>query len=214
MAASSSRRRLATLIDRTPGTLPLSAIAQVTPGDLYTRHVDGMLDVTGNTGRLFVSLCLARQHLRKGTWAEAATVLGLPAEIGTKTARACSSDLLARASDFTAALARVANDLDPSVDHRATEDNVRRLARSRGWYRSWARIHLPGSHATSQRYAVTWLWTEYAHGHIDTSPDWQHPPNSHDRAHYRAYVSRLDDAATDALIELVDLGTPANRRTA
>ena len=214
MAATASRRRFATLLDRATGTLPLFAIPQVIPADIYTRHVSGMVDVTGSTGRVFVSLCLARQHLRHGTWAEAAAVLGLPAEVGTKTARACSSDLLTRASDFIAALARVANDLDPSIDHRAREDNVRCLARGRGWYRPWARIHLSGSHATSQQYAVTWLWTQYAHGHIDTSPGWQQPPSRHDRAHYRAYAGRLDDAATDALTELVPSTAVARRRTA
>ncbi len=214
MAATATRRRLATLLDTSGGALPLTAIPQVIPAGVYDSHVAGMLDVTARTGRLFVSLCLARHHRGNLTWAEAATALGLPPELGTKTARACGADLLAPPSDFIAALARVANDFDTAVDHRAREDAVRRLARSRRWYRSWARRHLPGSHATSQQYAVTWLWTEQAHGHIDTSPGWQHPPDRDGRAHYRAYAGRLDAPATDALTELIRSTAVAKRRTA
>jgi len=136
MAATATRRRLATLLDTSGGALPMTAIPQVTPPGVYDSHVAGMLDVTAHTGRLFVSLCLARHHLGNLTWAEAAEAVGLPSELGTKTARACSADLLAPASDFIAALARVANDLDPTVDYRAREEDVRRLARSRRWYRS------------------------------------------------------------------------------
>lgn len=214
MAATARRRRLATLLGTPPlHPLPLTAIPQVIPADVYNRHVSTMLDVTDRTGRLFGALCLARQHLRTASWAEAAHALGLNPQVGTKTARACSADLHATASEFIAALARVANDFDPTIDYRDREDAVRRLARSRGWYRPWARIHLPGSHATSQKYAVTWLWTEHAHGHIATSPSWQHPPDRHDRAHYRAYTDRLDHAATEALTALMHRRTGA-RRTA
>lgn len=214
MVATATRRRLATVLDRAGGALTVTAIPQVIPAGVYDRHVAGMLDVTARTGRLFVSLCLARQHRGNLTWAEAAAAIGVPPKLGTKTARACSADLLAPASDFVATLTRVANDLDPTVDYRAREDALRRLARRRGWYRSWARRHLPGSHGTSQQYAVTWLWTEYAHGHIDTSPGWQHPPKSHDRAHYRSYACRLDPAATDALALLVQSTAVAKRMTA
>lgn len=214
MVATSSRRRLATLLDSSGILLPLTAVPQVVPADLYTRHTAAMLDVTARTGRLFVALCLARQHLRNLTWAQAASALGLPPELGSNTARACSADLLVSGADFITALARVAYELDPAVDYPTRENAVRRLLRRRGWYRPWARIHLPGSHATSQQYAVTWLWTEYAHGHVDTSPGWQHPPDRQDRAHYRAYVGRLDEAATDALTELVANTAAANRRSA
>jgi hypothetical protein len=213
LAATASRRRLATLLDASPVALPMTAIPQVIPADLYTRHFGGMLDVADRTGRLFVALCMARQQLGRTSWAEAAAALRLPVELGTKTARACSADLLAPAREFIAALARTADDLDPTVDYRAREDAVRRLARHRGWYRPWAREHLPGSHATSQQYAVTWLWTEYARGHIDTSPGWQHPMDRQDRAHFRAYAGRLDPAATEALTGLVQ-GTTAGKRRA
>ena len=214
IAATASRRRLATLLDASAGPLPVTAIPQLVPAEVFARHFSGMLDVADRTGRPFVALCLARQHRRKGNWAEAAAALGLATDTGTKTARACSADLLAPAREFIAALARTADDLDSTIDYRAREDAVRRLARHRGWYRPWARIHLPGSHATSQQYAVTWLWTQHAHGHIDTSPGWHHTPDHHDRAHYRAYTGRLDPAATEALTALVQSTTAAKRRTA
>lgn len=213
MAATASRRRLATLLDASAGPLPVTAIPQVVPAEVYARHFSGMLDVADRTGRLFVALCLARQHRRKGNWAEVAAALGLAPDTGTKTARACSADLMAATRDFIAALARAASDLDPTIDYRDREDVVRQLARHHGWYRPWARNHLPGSHATSQHYAVAWLWTDYAHGHIATSPGWQHPPDRHDRAHYRAYTGRLDPAATKALTALMHDMTGA-RRTA
>lgn len=213
LAATASRRRLATLLDASPVALPMTAIPQVIPVEIYTKHFRGMLDVADRTGRLFVALCLARQQLGRTSWAEAAAALRLPVELGTKTARACSADLLAPAREFIAALARTADDLDSTIDYRAREDAVRRLARHRGWCRPWARIHLPGSHATSQQYAVTWLWTQHAHGQIDTSPGWHHTPDHHDRAHYRAYTGRLDPAATEALTALMH-GMTGARRTA
>lgn len=213
MAATSSRRRLATLLDSSASLLPLTAVPQVVPATVYATHVSGMLDVTARTGRLFVSLCLARQAPGNLTWAQAASALGLPPALGSKTARACSADLLVSGADFIATLTRVASQLDPAVDYRTREDAVRRLGRRRGWYRPWTRLHLPGSHTTSQQYALTWLWTQYAHGHIDTSPGWQHPPSRHDRTHYRSYAGRLDQAATDALTVLVRI-TAVARRTA
>lgn len=213
MSATAPRRRLATLLDTSPGAVPMTAIPQVVSAEIYVVYFGGMIDVADRTGRLFVALCLARQHLSTRTWAEAAVALRLPAKLGTKTARACSADILASARELIAMLARVASDLDPAIDYRGREDAVRRLARSRGWYRPWARIHLPGSHATSQQYAVTWLWTEYARGHLDTTPGWQHPMDRQDRAHFRAYAGRLDPAATEALTALMH-GMTGARRTA
>jgi hypothetical protein len=119
-----------------------------------------MLDITDHTGRLFTVLCLARRHTGARTWAEAATALGLPAEAGVKTARACSADLLVRPDAFVAALDGLAEQLDTGVDYRAREAAVRRLTDTIARYRSWARTHHLGSHDVSSGYAVTWLWTE------------------------------------------------------
>lgn len=206
MAATASRRRVATLLDHAPPhqpvDLPAAAIPQVLPATLYDRHLDGMLAVRPKTSRLFTSLCLSRRHTAAGSWAEAATTLGLPSGIGVNTARACSADLLVRADRFVKVLDDLTGQLDAGVDYRSREAVVRSLASTARWYRRWARIYRPGSRATSSGYAVTWLWTEYAHGHIDTSPGWQQPPDHTDRARFRRYAKRLSADATNALLEI------------
>lgn len=215
MAGTATRRRIATLLDRPPAArLPSRAIPQVLPADLYETHLAGMLDVTDRTGRLFASLCLARRHAGARTWAEAATALGLLAETGVKTARACSADLLVRPDILVKALDDLARQLDLAVEYRAREAAVRRLAGSATWYRRWARNHRPGSHDSSRGYAVTWLWTEYAHGHLDTSPAWLRTPDHLDRARFRRYTGRLTAAAKDTLIVHAGCATPGGRRTA
>ncbi|KRF20116.1 hypothetical protein ASG90_19370 [Nocardioides sp. Soil797] len=216
MAATASRRCLSTLLDHDPPA-PLAnwVVPQLVPADVYDAHLGRALDVSARIGRLFASLCLARRHAGAPTWGAAATALGLPAEAGVKTARACSADLLVRPDAFVSALDDLAAQLDRRVDYRARENVIRGLADATGWYRPWTRIHHPGSRETSCGYAVTWLWTEYAHGHIDTSPGWQSPPDHIDRARYRRYASRLSETATTALIGIATTKASApDRRTA
>lgn len=201
MSATAARRRIATLLDHPPARRrPVTVIPQVLPADIYAVRMRGLLDVADRTGRLYASLCLARRHTGARTWAEAAFVLGLPAEIGVKTARACSANVVVRPDRFVSALDDLAEQLDVCVDYRAREDVVRRLASKTTWHRRWAHTHHPGSRATSRGHAVTWLWTEYAHGHLDTSPGWPRPPDRTDRARFRRYANRLSTAATNALI--------------
>jgi len=216
MAATARRRRVANLLDHSPpsGHPVGAAIPQVLPADLFAAHIAGMLDVADRTGRLYAALCLARRHSGARTWAAAATALGLPAETGEKAARACSADLLVRPDAFVAALDGLAEQLDTGVDYRARESAVRHLADTTGWYRPWARTHHPGSHDVSSGYAVTWLWTEDALGHLDTSPAWRRTPDYLDRARYRRYTGRLTTAAKDALIVLAGCVAPGGRRTA
>lgn len=213
MSATAARRRLSTLLDHdAPGRLPVAAIPQVLPAAIYARHLSGMLDVREQTGRLFASLCLARRYALAKTWSEAATRLHLPAETGNKSARACSGDVLVRPDAFVNAIDDVAAHLDADIDHRLRESAVRHLAATSAWYRHWARRHHRGSHVTSRSYAITWLWTEHAHGHVDFSPGWQHPPDHHDRARCRAYSARLSPAARQALTALAST-TPITTTT-
>lgn len=215
MSATAARRRIATLLDCPPAArLPSRAIPQVLLADLYDTHLARMLDVTDRTGRLFASLCLARRHTGARTWAAAATALGLSAETGVKTARACSADLLVRPDILAAALDDLARQLDLAVDYRAREASIRHLAGSTTWYRPWARSHHPDSHDASRGYAVTWLWTDYAHGHLDTSPAWRRTPDHLDRARYRRYTGRLSTAGRDVLLVLAERATSRGRRTA
>jgi hypothetical protein len=95
-------------------------------------------------------------------------------------------------------------------DFRYRERVVRQLAKTSRWYRSWTRTHRPGSHASSQGYAVTWLWTEYAAGHLDLSPGWSaRPPTCGQRALYRRYAARLNPAAASELIAVAQHGSTA-----
>lgn len=211
MNATATRRRLSTLLDIHPdtdassaATLRLSSIPQVLPDDLYRRHVARLIAVGPVTGRLYTSLCLARRHSDATTWAEAAEALGLPGQMGTRNARACSGELTCPAATLIQALDDVATELDTGLDYWARENDVRRLVGANGWYPEWAAEHLPGSPATSARYALTWLWTHYARGHLDTSPGWRDSTPDHLlRARYRRYATRLTTPATDALIALV-----------
>jgi len=212
MAATATRRRIATLLDQSGAIhVPTTAIPQVLPADLYAQHLPGMLDITGATGRLYLSLCLARRHGGCRTWAAAATTLGLPAGTGTRTARACSADLLASPTHFVTAIDHVAAQLDRSLDYRGREAVVRRLAGRARWYPRWARIYHQGSHAASKRYAIAWLWTEHAQGLLALSPGWTNgAPGHRDRACYRRYTDRLTPAAKTALLAIV---TPTQDRS-
>lgn len=216
MSATAAGRRLATLLDHESAPqVPVGMIPQALPADFYASRAGGMLEVTDPTGRLFISLCLARRHTAARSWVEAALALGLPAEMGVRTARACSANLLARPDRFVAVLDGLAEELlDASVEYRSREAAVRLLAAKAGWYRRWACRHHPGSRATSRGYAVTWLWTRYAGGHIDTSPGWPRSPNSTDRARFRRYGKRLGADATAALLEVAATTTARMRRTA
>lgn len=204
MAATATRRRITTLLDQPrKRRLAVTAIPQAISADQYEKHLAGRLDVTAPTGRLYAALCLARRHTSARTWAEAATTLGLPEQIGVKTARACSAELLVTPDKLVGGLDAVADDLDAGIDFRDRENAVRRLVTQPQWYPTWARTHLRGSHATSSGYAITWLWTAYAHGHLDTSPAWSVPPDCVGRARYRRYIQRLTPTARAALIELI-----------
>lgn len=201
MAATATRTRISTQLARETH-LPTATIPQVIPLALYARHAAGLLGVTEATGRLFASLCLAKRGRPGHTWGEAAVRLGLPAELGPKTARACSGDLLCTIPELVEAINSLATDLSTDVDYRQREHAVRRLAARKRWYRTWARQHHPGSHHASRRYAVTWLWAEYAGGHLTTSPDWTQPPTAGERAYVRRYADRLNQPARGALLRL------------
>jgi hypothetical protein len=204
MTATSTRCRISTQL-RHGDPLPGRVVPQVLPDGLYARHLGDKLDVSDSTGRLFASLCLTRLGRPDLTWDTAADQLGLPANLGYKTARACSSELLCTTGQFAGAIQALADHLTGTagpVDYRHREQQVRRLAGRARWYRAWAREHHPGSHSASRRYAVTWLWSEYAGGHLSTSPGWATPPSASQRWCYRAYCRRLAPAARTALLRV------------
>jgi len=211
MAATSTRRRLSTLLGREQ-PLDIGSIPQVLTADVYAHHLAGRLDVTDATGRLFVSLCLARLGCPGATWAEAATALGLPVETGTKTAKACSAEILCSAAAFVDAVTEAGRELQQNaVEYRQRQAVVRRLAVRSRWYTTWARIHRPGSRTGSKAYTVTWLWTTYAAGAVSTSPSWPAAPDATQRAYYRRFAARLPTQAQDALRGVAARAEQANQ---
>jgi hypothetical protein len=212
MAATSTRRRLSTLLVQ-EDPIDTRWIPQVVPADLYGAHLAGLIDVAEATGRLFVALCLARAGRPGMTWADAATALGLPGEVGTKTARACSGDIVCSAPALIEAITAAGRDLNEDADYRERETVVRHLAARSRWYTSWARTHGPGTRATSKRYAIAWLWTAYAGGHLGTSPGWTTTPSTAERARSRRYAARLNETALQALIAMAAATVPRRRST-
>lgn len=192
-----TRRLSHQLRGRTSGaSLLTTAVPQVLPLDLYRRHLADHLAVSADVGRAFGSLALVTS-LTGNTWADAAAELGLPRELGTRLARTVSQrtskDGLAR---YIEALAR---DLDPSLDYRALEREIAQLATSTTWYRTWTKQWRPGSHASTFGYVLTWLWSESAAAHLQTSPAWAQPPTAAQRANYRQFARSLTPAAAHAL---------------
>lgn len=205
MAATAHRRRLSTLLRTTAPLLdvPLTALPQVLPTDLYDRYVAALLHVRPDTGRLFAALCLARRTAGCLTWAQAATLLDLPVAVGPATARACGGYITVPINDLVTRLNGLADALPAEANYPARRGAVRSLEADGCWYRTWSRAHRPGSPATSQRYAIAWLWTYFAAGRLEGSPAWEvGPPSTELRARYRRYVCAMSNEAASALIEL------------
>lgn len=164
MAAHASRRRLSHLLDQQPPlTTSTRQIPQVLPAHLVRDYLAGLFDSRHATVGLFASLCLARTHPHVHSWADAACELGLPPEVGERTARACSATMTASPAAVVTALGAASREL--AVDYRELEHRVRRLAVTSRWFTKWAREYRPGTRRGSRDAAVGWLWTDVAHGH-------------------------------------------------
>jgi len=190
MAAHAPHRTLSHRLDTHLGLdAPMCRLPQVVPTVLYRAHLRGLFDSDPDTVRLFASLCLARAHPQSATWAAAAAALRLPAELGQRTARACSATVQVSIADYLARLARLAQVL-PDLNYPGIEVSIRHGRTSTEWFQQWAPCR-PHTHATSHAYALTWQWLHVAHGHILTSPSWLRPPTAKQRALYRQFDSSL-----------------------
>ncbi|WP_402463728.1 TniQ family protein [Isoptericola aurantiacus] len=199
MAALAPHRRTSHALAARPRHLDARWIPQVLPNDLYRDHAATLFTTREYTPRLFLSLCLAR---RAGatTWADAATLLGLDPEIGTRTARAISARTHLDATQLIEALDAITNRLD--VDYTARAATVGRLTTRRAWFDDWCTEHRPGTRHTSHRYAVTWLWEHWAHALSAASPGWTTAPDRYQRALYRQFAASLRRPATTALVDV------------
>lgn len=206
MAAHAPRRRLSHLLDQQP---PLTAstrqIPQVLPSRLVDEHLAGLFDSRPATIGLFASLCIARTHPHIHSWADAACELGLPSEVGERSARACSASMTASPADVVTALGAASSEL--AVDYRELEDRVRHLARTTRWFTQWARANRPGTRPSSHVYAVQWQWLKVASGQVTSAPAagalWS----------YRTFARSLTIAQTQTLTEVVSSNLTRPRRT-
>jgi hypothetical protein len=196
MAAHAPRRRLSHLLDQQP---PLTAstrqIPQVLPSRLVDEHLAGLFDSRPATIGLFASLCFARTHPHIHSWADAARELGLPPELGERTARACSASMTASPAAVVAALGVASREMD--IDYRELEDRVGRLARTKRWFTHWARANRPGTRTRSHPCAVEWLWRELANGHVTSAPTRPTPEI------YRKFARSLTRAQTRTLRDVI-----------
>lgn len=202
MATLAPHRRIAHLLTTVEHPAPANAeldvrrIPQVLPPELYESYLGSRLGCGADTGRLFASLCLARIASHADTWEQAAQILGVPAELGARTARAASARTTTGASDVATAMTRIPL---PDLDYRDLENRVRRLANTQRWFRRWARTR-PGTHAASRDYAITWLWTHVANGHLTTTPTRRISPLRSWRAGYRQFARSLTEEHAAQLI--------------
>lgn len=177
MAAHAPHRTLSHRLETHLGLdAPMCRLPQVLPTFLRRAHLRGLFDSDPDTVRLFASLCLARAHPQSATWAAAAAVLRLPAELGQRTARACSATVQVSIADYLAHLTRLAQVL-PDLNYPGIEASIRHGRNSTAWFQEWAPCR-PHTHASSHAYALTWQWLHVAHGHLLTGPSWLRPPTA------------------------------------
>ena len=130
--------------------------------------------------------------MNNATWAMAAKELGLPPEVGPRTARTVQQRLIADTRQLHSAIVSTAGELDRSRDWRVEEDRVRELNDSRHtWVQAWLHERVPGSRPSSSPYAVTYRWIHEAHGLLMTTPAWSVPPGPDQAAKYRAFEKRI-----------------------
>lgn len=188
------------------------AIPQCIPLSMYRDTLAGMLGSRDDTGRRFGALCLAKLNRPGRTWAEAATALDLPPELGILTARTVRQRMTVPTTELIDPISSLAATLNSTTNYRDRELHIRWLNDHREtWREDWLESCTPRRHPTTIAHAITWMWTEYAHADISTCPAWLHqPPHSRQKALYAAFAKRLPPTATATLKALARLGPILN----
>lgn len=205
-AATSNRRDVGRRLDvrRQVRRLQTSAIPQLIDLGVFHELFADMLGGYESTGRLYVSISVARAVAQVANWSDAAARIGLPPATGARTARAARTRMLTTPEEFASAVDRALRVLPPDRDFRAREDRVRVLASDpNAWFPSWCASTTPARRTDTLRYAITWMWCEVAQGYLDTSPAWAAAPSHGVKASYRAFRLRLPREAQDSLRQLV-----------
>ena len=209
MATHAPRRRLSRVLDDSPRLVPaLENVPQMIPLALYEEHLATFLTTRSDVGRNFAALCIARTDPSVATWTQAGAVLGLPPDLTMRTVRSATTSLTASPMEVLDALHAMSAASRPR-NWRGREGAVRSLVSRHSWFRNWARTRRPGTRLNSKTYAVTWLWTNWAGAHLDTSPTWKTPPNAKERAQYQRFAVSLDADQIRDLILLSLIGERA-----
>lgn len=200
LASLAPRQRVSTHLSRADHLLAFERIPQAVPETLYSAHAGTLFSTSkGDTNRLFLSLCLARQAGAR-TWADAATSLGLDADLGSRAARAVSTRSRLDPGALTVALGRVARGL--AANYRTRERTVRNLSIERTWFDDWVDHHRPGTSCSSHPLAVTWLWCHFASGLLSATPAYAHCPSRSARTRYWRFTASLTPPAAAALSDI------------
>lgn len=209
-AAIADRHHVGRRLDRmhSDPTLRATAIPQLIDVDIYRDYFHEMLGGYEWTGRLYVSLCVARTVTPTANWSEAAVHIGLDPGIGMHTARSASARMRVTPTTFADAVERASRALPHDRNFRQRESRVRALAQeSSSWFESWRTSMSPARRSSSLPYVITWMWCEAAQGAVDVSPAWMAPPSRQIKAAYRAFHDRLPEPAKDFLRTLVVPGS-------
>lgn len=183
---------------------PICAVPQLLDLELFVEFFDGMLGGYQWTGRLYVSLCLARSVTAAQNWSAAAAQLGLDPAIGWRTARAASGRMRATPEVFADAVHRTLRVLPRERNFRQRETRVAALASDHtDWFDRWRTSSRPDRRPASLPYAITWMWCGPAQGWLGASPAWQNSVTARAKAGYREFSERLAAAAQAGLRSLV-----------
>jgi hypothetical protein len=178
-AAASNRRDVGRQLDvlRQERSLRISAIPQLIDVDIYRELFAGMLGGYESTGRLYVSLSMARASDYVPNWSGAAVRIGLPPETGARTARAACIRMLTTPDEFASAVDKALTVLPLNRDFRAREARVHELADDpTDWHQQWRASTSPARRVDTLHFAITWMWCEVAQGRLETSPAWAAAP--------------------------------------
>lgn len=189
-------------------TLRPQSIPQLIDADIYVARFARMLGTHERTGRLYVSLCIARMVTSASTWSDAAASIGVAPDLGLRTAASVCRHVGVTPKAFSNAVDATVRMLPTDRDFRRRESAVRSLSENRTeWFETWRTSTSPPRRPTSWRYAITWMWCEAAQALFDASPSWPGGPSVDQKANYRIFCQRLPQSAKR------DLRTLTSRRS-
>lgn len=191
-------------LDHSPSTGGVGArhIPQAISAPVYEQYFADALGVTADTGRVFVSLCLARRTLASGTWVSAGELIGIPPRVARQTPMNVSPRLKVPITELVGRVIAVEPLFAQSPpDYRQREQLVLQLVELRElWFDPWRHQHrIPGAADNTFANTCEWLWSTYALG-LPYSQRWAHGWNNERRYRYRQWCDRLPSRVSTATV--------------